>query len=88
MEQKLEELKAWQDDVRRTLERDIEQMKEELEQKINLMRLMEATGELLSEVDHLNSELQEEKEKRRLIKVVNVAGNYNDIHENSSVNMS
>ena len=46
---------------------------------------MEATGELLSEVDHLNSELQEEKEKRRLIKVVNVAGNYNDIHDNSSV---
>ena len=88
MEQNFNELKAWQDDVRRTLERDIEQMKEELEQKINLMRLMEATGELLSEVDHLNSELQEEKEKRRLIKVVNVVGNYNDIHENSSVNMS
>ena len=85
MEQNFNELKAWQDDVRRTLERDIEQMKEELEQKINLMRLIEATGELLSEVDHLNSELQEEKEKRRLIKVVNVAGNYNDIHDNSSV---
>jgi bifunctional pyridoxal-dependent enzyme with beta-cystathionase and maltose regulon repressor activities len=85
MEQNFNELKAWQNDVRRTLERDIEQMKEELEQKINLMRLMEATGELLSEVDHLNSELQEEKEKRRLIKVVNVAGNYNDIHDNSSV---
>ena len=85
MEQNFNELKAWQNDVRRTLERDIEQMKEELEQKINLMRLIEATGELLSEVDHLNSELQEEKEKRRLIKVVNVAGNYNDIHDNSSV---
>ena len=85
MEQNFNELKAWQNDVRRTLERDIEHMKEELEQKINLMRLMEATGELLSEVDHLNSELQEEKEKRRLIKVVNVAGNYNDIHDNSSV---
>ena len=37
MEQNFNELKAWQNDVRRTLERDIEQMKEELEQKINLM---------------------------------------------------
>ena len=87
MEQNFNELKAWQDDVRRTLEREIEQMKENLEQKINLMRLMEATDELLSEVNHLNCELQEEKEKRHLIKVVNVSGIYNDIHENSSINM-
>ena len=85
MEQNLEDLKTWQDGARRMLDREIEQMQETLEQKINLMRLLEVTGELLSEVDHLNCELQEEREKRRLIKVVNVAGNYNDIHDNSSV---
>ena len=85
MEQNLEDLKTWQDGARRMLDREIEQMQETLEQKINLMRLLEVTGELFSEIDHLNCELQEEREKRRLIKVVNVAGNYNDIHDNSSV---
>ena len=85
MEQNLEDLKTWQDGARRKLDREIEQMQETLEQKINLMRLLEVTGELLSEVDHLNCELQEEREMRRLIKGVNVAGTYNDIHDNSSV---
>ena len=34
MEQNLEDLKTWQDGARRKLENDIEQMKEELEQKL------------------------------------------------------
>jgi hypothetical protein len=64
-----EELKAWQDDARRMLKNDIEQLKEELEQKLNLMRLMELTDELLSKIDHLNSELQDERAQRQAAEV-------------------
>lgn len=59
MEQNYEDLKAWQDGARRMLENDIEQMKEKLEQKLNLVRLMELTDELLTKIDRLNSELQD-----------------------------
>ena len=45
METNLEELKDWQDGARRMLDREIEQMKEELEQKTNLLRFLEVTGE-------------------------------------------
>jgi hypothetical protein len=69
MELNIEELKAWQDDARRMLKNDIEQMKEELEQKLNLMRLMELTDELLSKIDHLNSELQDERAQRQAAEV-------------------
>ena len=165
METNLQELKDWQDGARRMLDREIEQMREELEQKTNLLRFLEVTGELLKKIDRLNSELLEERAQRQAAevklselnklsvgvarkspqvdilkamrsylkiskrknlakreaakmvftelctsaqmdfpedimdslshlddeqtdhKVVNVAGNYNDIHENGSVNM-
>ena len=47
METNLQELKDWQDGARRMLDREIEQMREELEQKTNLLRFLEVTGELL-----------------------------------------
>lgn len=69
MEQNLEDLKTWQDGARRMLENDIEQMKEELEQKLNLVRLMELTDELLTKIDRLNSELQDERAQRQAAEV-------------------
>ena len=41
METNLEELKDWQDGARRMLDREIEQMREELEQKTDLLRLVD-----------------------------------------------
>lgn len=78
------------------LDREIDRLKEELEHKVNLMRLMEVTDELLSEIDHLNSELCEVRAKCQTAvsifieepKVLNVAGNYNDIHDNSCVGIN
>ena len=86
MDVNIEDLKACQEGIRRKLDREIEQMQESLEQKINLMRVLDASNDLISKYDRLERELQEEKEKRRLIKVVNVAGDYNDIHDNDCVN--
>ena len=69
METNLEELKDWQDGARRMLDREIEQMREELEQKTNLLRFMEVTGELLKKIDRLNSELLEERAQRQAAEV-------------------
>ena len=41
METNLQELKDWQDGARRMLDREIEQMREELEQKTDLLRLVD-----------------------------------------------
>ena len=140
METNLQELKDWQDGARRMLDREIEQMREELEQKTDLLRFLEVTGELLKKIDRLNSELLEERadilkamrgylkisKRKNLAKreaakmvftelftsaqvafpedimeslshlddeqteprVVNVAGNYNDVHDNDSVGIN
>jgi hypothetical protein len=69
METNLEELKDWQDGARRMLDREIEQMKEELEQKTNLLRLMDVMSELLASIDRLNSELSEERALRQAAEV-------------------
>ena len=69
METNLEELKDWQDGARRMLDREIEQMKEELEQKTDLLRFLEVTGELLKKIDRLNSELLEERAQRQAAEV-------------------
>ena len=69
MELNIEELKDWQDGARRMLDREIEQMKEELEQKTNLMRFMDVMGELLTKIDRLNSELSEERALRQAAEV-------------------
>ena len=41
MELNIKELKDWQDGARRMLDREIEQMREELEQKTDLLRLVD-----------------------------------------------
>ena len=69
METNLEELKDWQDGARRMLDREIEQMKEELEQKTDLLRFLEVTGELLKKIDRLNSDLSEERALRQAAEV-------------------
>jgi hypothetical protein len=69
METNLEELKDWQDGARRMLDREIEQMKEELEQKTNLLRFMDVMSELLASIDRLNSELSEERALRQAAEV-------------------
>lgn len=55
----IDELKDWQNGARRALERDIEQMKEELEQKANYLKVMEVTDELIAD----NRDLKEENER-------------------------
>ena len=69
MELNIKELKDWQDGARRMLDREIEQMNEELEQKTNLMRFMDVMGELLTKIDRLNSELTEERALRQAAEV-------------------
>jgi hypothetical protein len=51
------------------LDREIEQMKEELEQKNNLLRFMDVMSELLASIDRLNSELSEERALRQAAEV-------------------
>jgi hypothetical protein len=51
------------------LDREIEQMKEELEQKTNLLRFMDVMSELLASIDRLNSELSEERALRQAAEV-------------------
>ena len=69
MELNIKELKDWQDGARRMLDREIEQMNEELEQKTNLMRFMDVMSELLTKIDRLNSELTEERALRQAAEV-------------------
>ena len=54
-----EELKAWRDDARRGLEREVELLREKEEQIEEYLRALDATDELLAEVDDLKGELQE-----------------------------
>ncbi|MBO7581500.1 MAG: hypothetical protein J6T38_08305 [Bacteroidaceae bacterium] len=78
-----EELKETAQDARRALERERERMMEEVERMEGFLRVMDATDDLLAEIDRLNEELaerdaemdnlhqqlQEEKEKNQALEM-------------------
>jgi predicted RNase H-like nuclease (RuvC/YqgF family) len=80
---KKEELKETAQDARRALERERERMMEEVERVEGFLRVVDATDELLVEVDRLNEELaakdeemenlhqqlQEEKERNQALEM-------------------
>ena len=58
-----EELKAWRDDARRGPEREVELLREKEEQIEEYLRALDATDELLAEVDDLKGELEEKQQE-------------------------
>lgn len=101
MEKNLEELKDWQDGAKRELERDLEHLMEEVESlRQQLQEEREARSELvakLSELDEQSAGAARKSSQDDIVnalriflsstepKVINVTGNYNDIHDNSRV---
>lgn len=82
-ENTIEELRAWQDDARHELTRELDRLDEKRAQIENSMKALDATDELLAEIDnlnrkveHLNEEcestrrlLQEEKERSQTLEM-------------------
>ena len=63
----LEELKDWNDDARRELEREAEHLREKEEQIGGCLHILEATDELLAEIGRLQARLDEsQSEAERL----------------------
>ena len=63
----LEELKDWNDDARRELEREAEHLREKEEQIGGCLHILEATDELLAEIGRLQERLDEsQSEAERL----------------------
>ena len=58
-----EELKETAQDARRALDRERERMVEEVERVDGLLRVMDATDELLAEIDHLNEKVETRDEE-------------------------
>ena len=58
-----EELKETAQDARRALERERERRMEDVERVDGLLRVMDATDELLAEIDHLNEKVDEKDEE-------------------------
>lgn len=63
MDMNFEELKVWQDDARRGLNREVEQLREKEEQIEEYMKALDATDELLAEVDDLKGELEDRQQE-------------------------
>ena len=57
MKTNIEELKEWREDARRGLKREVEQLREKEERIEEYLRALDATDELLTEVDDLKEEL-------------------------------
>ncbi|MBQ7237308.1 MAG: hypothetical protein IJS20_00805 [Bacteroidales bacterium] len=82
-ENTIEELRAWQDDARHELTRELDRLDEKRAQIESSMKALDATDELLAEIDnlnrkveHLNEEcdiarrlLQEEKERSQTLEM-------------------
>jgi len=58
MNMNIEELKAWRDDARRGLEREVELLREKEEQIEEYLRALDATDELLEEIDDLHDKVR------------------------------
>lgn len=56
-------LKDWAGDARRFLDNEADRLREKEQQLSGLMRCLEATGELLSEVGHLREELEQKQQE-------------------------
>ena len=62
-----EELTDWRDGARRELEREVEHLRERQEQMNNYLRALDATEELLSEIDELTDELERKQRENELL---------------------
>ncbi len=57
-ENTIEELRAWQDDARHELTRELDRLDEKRAQIENSMKALDATDELLAEIDNLNRKVE------------------------------
>ena len=76
MNKNFDELKDWKDGVRRMLEQEMERLKERYEQINNDLKALEATEELVAELEKvlaeneaLRQQLQEEKDKNQVLEM-------------------
>ena len=61
--EEITELKAWREDARRGLEREVEQLREKKEQIDEYLKALDATDGLLAEVEDLKEELEDRQQE-------------------------
>ena len=72
-------------DARRALEREREQMMEKAELMDGFFHAIDAVTEVMSENERLRNENESLRRQTTEVHVLQVAGNYNDIHNNNMV---
>lgn len=80
-----EEMKEAIRDARRALEREREQMMEKAELMDGFFHAIDAVTEVMSENERLRNENESLRRQTTEVHVLQVAGNYNDIHNNNMV---
>jgi soluble cytochrome b562 len=80
-----EEMKEAARDARRALERERERMMEKAELMDGFFHAMDAVTEVIAENERLREENETLRQQTQEVHVLQVAGNYNDIHDNETV---
>lgn len=80
-----EEMKEATRDARRALEREREQMMEKAELMDGFFHAIDAVTEVMAENERLRNENESLRRQTTEVHVLQVAGNYNDIHNNNMV---
>ena len=61
MDINIHDLKVWRDDARRELEREADRLSEKEQQISNYLKALDATEELVSEIDSLNDKMERQR---------------------------
>jgi soluble cytochrome b562 len=81
----VEEMKEAARDARRALERERERMMEKAELMDGFFEAMDAVTEVMAENERLRDENEALRQQTQEVYVLQVAGDYNDIHDNEMV---
>ena len=82
----VEEMKEAARDARRVLEREREQMMRKAELMDGFFHAMDAVTEVMAENERLRDENEALRQQTKEVHVLQVAGDYHDIHDNGTVN--
>jgi cell shape-determining protein MreC len=80
-----EEMKEAARDARRALERERERMMEKAVLMDGFFQTVDAVTEVIAENERLREENETLRQQTQEVHVLQVAGNYNDIHDNETV---
>jgi cell shape-determining protein MreC len=80
-----EEMKEAARDARRALERERARMMEKAELMDGFFEAMDAVTEVMAENERLRDENETLRQQTKEVHVLQVAGDYNDIHDNETV---